>query len=247
LIQGRSERASAPCFIFFFSKRVRIVPPRRIPNMHWKWWVAGLALGLAGCLTPSAERVRDYNDDGVYLYAHGNYSAARESFEAALTLKPDDPPLLYNIAQCYDHVGNTARAEQYYQACLQRAPNNPEYRHALVELLVRTNRREQAAQLVQDWLAKEPKVAYAYAEDGWLLHQAGDLPRAQARLQQALELDPHNQRALTELALIYEAMQRPDRALVLYERVLERDPKQAEVTDRVNYLLAKGAGRPHPE
>jgi len=100
---------------------------------------------------------------------------------------------------------------------------------------------------VQAWRASEPKLAAAYVEDGWLYHQAGDLPKAQGRLQQALDIEPHNVRAVTEMGLVYEAMKRPDRALTLYERALESDPKQPEITDRVNYLLTKGAGRPRPE
>jgi tetratricopeptide (TPR) repeat protein len=206
-----------------------------------------LAACLAGCAIPADERLRDYNEDGVQLFQKGEFAAARDSFQAALTLKPEDPGLLYNLGECYDHLGDATRAERYYRECLAQVPNQVACRHALVVLLVRTNRRPEAVQLVQDWLAKEPKLAAAYAEDAWLYHQAGDLPRAQGRLQQALELDPHEQHALTELALIYEGMNRPDRALVLYERVLERDPKQVDIAGRVNFLLAKGARPPHPE
>jgi tetratricopeptide (TPR) repeat protein len=205
------------------------------------------ALGMAGCAVPVDERVRDYNEDGVYLYTHGDYSPARESFEAALALRPEDAALMYNIGECYDHLGNVVKAEKYYRQCLGCSPNHCACRHALIVLLVRTNRRPEAVSMVQDWLAKEPKSAVAYAEDGWLSRQMGDLPRAQTRLQQALELDPHNETALAELAQVYEDMHRPDRALVLYERILERDPKQSEIISRVNYLLTKGAGRPHPD
>jgi hypothetical protein len=42
-------------------------------------------------------------------------------------------------------------------------------------------------------------------------------------------------------------MQRPERALVLYERVLAIDPRQAEADKRMQVLLAKGAGRPRPD
>ena len=62
-----------------------------------------------------------------------------------------------------------------------------------------------------------------------------------------LQLDPHDPRALIEMAQVYEEMSRPDRALVLYERALERDPHQDDVTARVNFLLAKGARRPQPD
>ena len=215
--------------------------------MRRVWLIAGMVLGLAGCSTVAEERFHDYNEDGVQLFQQGNYADARESFQAALALKPEDPAVLYNLGECYAHLGDTAKAERFYQDCLHRAPNHVPCRHALAVLLVRANRRPEAARMIEHWLAQEPKLAAAYAEDGWFWRQAGDLPRAQARLQQALEFDPHDVRALTELAQIYETMQRPERALVLYERALERDPKQPELTNRINGLLAKGAGRPRPD
>jgi tetratricopeptide (TPR) repeat protein len=205
------------------------------------------AIALSGCVLPPDERVRDYNEDGVYLFEHANYGAARESFQAALALQPDDAAMLFNLGSCYDRLGDSAKAEKAYHDCLEREPGRAACRHAVLVLLVRTHRQPQAEQLVQEWLAKEPKRAEPYAEAGWLARQSGDLPGAQARLQKGLELEPHDQRALTELGQVYEAMQRPDRALVLYERILARDPKQVEISERVNYLLLHGAGRPHPE
>jgi len=101
--------------------------------------------------------------------------------------------------------------------------------------------------MVEDWLAREPRLAAAYAEDGWLWRQAGDLPRAQARLQQALELDPHNERALVELGILYETMERPERAVALYERVLADNPRQTAVKRRPALLVSRGIGPPRPE
>jgi tetratricopeptide (TPR) repeat protein len=215
--------------------------------MRWLSGLLALSFALGGCESASQERLRDYNNDGVYLFQRGDYGAARESFQAALTLKPDDPGLLYNVAECYDRLGDTARAERFYSQCLLQDPNHADCRHALASMLMRMGRRDDAAHLIEGWLAREPRLAAAYAEDGWLWHQAGDLPRAQARLQQALELDPHDRRALVELALVYEAMQRPDRAAALYERVLERDPHQAEIAKRLNGLHTQGAGQPRPD
>ncbi|MBY0526968.1 MAG: tetratricopeptide repeat protein [Gemmataceae bacterium] len=202
---------------------------------------------VAGCETTQEERARNYNQDGVQLFKGGSYGPACESFQAALTLKPEDADLLYNIAECHAHQGDAARAERYYNECLQKSPNHVACRFALAALLVRNGRLPEAARMANDWLAREPKRADPYALDGFLWHQAGDLPRAQGRLQQALVLDPQNVRALTELALIYEAMQRPDRAVVLYERILVREPNNNDIIRRLNELQAKGTGRPRPE
>ena len=210
-------------------------------------WLAGLVLGLIGCTNAAQERVRIYNADGVALFAKGDYGDARDSFKAALALKPNDTALLYNVGQCYDRMGNAAKAELYYNQCLQVAPYHADCRHALDTLLVNTGRQAEAANRIADWVAREPKRAAAYAEDAWLLHHNGDLPQAQARLQKALELDPHDPRALTEMALVYEDLHRPDRAVALYQRILARDPTQTAIAGRVQFLLVKGAGHPRPE
>src|SRR5258707_6610270 len=162
-------------------------------------WVAGLSLCLASCVSPGLERVRDYNEDGVHLYQRVDFVGARDSFQAALTLKADDAGLLYNLGQCHDRLGNVAKAESSYRECLQRASNHAPCRHALTVLLVHQGKTSEAAHQIEDWMQREPKLSSPYAEDGWLWHQAGDLPRAQVRLQQALELNPNDSRALTEL------------------------------------------------
>jgi tetratricopeptide (TPR) repeat protein len=210
-------------------------------------WIAGLVLCLTGCQSTAQDRVRDYNTDGLRRQQQGDFAGARQSFQAALELKGDDAGLLYNVGDCSDRLGDVAGAERFYLACLQRQPNHAVCRHALCSLLVRANRRDEAVHMVEDWLAREPKLADPYAEDGWLWHEARDLPRAQARLQQALELEPHNVRALNELGHIYEDQFRLDRALVLYERSLVRDPNQPEVARRVRELRAQGFTHPKPE
>src|SRR5207244_13024687 len=106
-----------------------------------------------------------------------------------------DANLLYNIAQCQDRLNNPAKAEEAYNECLLVSANHAACRHGLALLLLRSGRRADAEKMVQAWLAAEPKLPDAYAEEGWRLRQDGDLDAAKARLQQALTLDPHNVRA----------------------------------------------------
>jgi tetratricopeptide (TPR) repeat protein len=193
------------------------------------------------------ERVRTYNDDGLHLFHSGDYVHARETFQAALELAPEDPNLRYNLGQCYERLGRSDQAKKVYEECLQRQPNHADCRQALCVLLVRQGKRDEAVRMVEDWLNREPRLADAYALDGWLWHQAGDLPRAQNRLQQALRFDPHNVHALTELALVYESLRYPDRALALYEQCLDVRPEQPDLVQRVNRLRRQGVGYPKPE
>lgn len=207
-------------------------------------------LAVFGCAPLADERVRRINEinaDGVELFAKKDYYNALESFDYVLTLNPNDAGLLYNIGQCYDRLGERAKAEQYYASCLQHAPDHGDARLALVSLQYGAGRQAEAKKQIADWLAKSPKNADAYVLDAWRLRQEKALPQAQGRLQQALALDPHNRRALCELGIIYEQMGMPERAYVLYERVLAREPNQADVAERLRQLKAKNVQRPLPD
>jgi tetratricopeptide (TPR) repeat protein len=202
---------------------------------------------LPGCLAFVDERVPQFTEDGVQLFQRREYQNARECFEAALELQPGDANLMYNVAQCYDCQGNTAKAEESYRLCLARSANHARCRHSLALLLYRTGEGKQADQMVQDWLAAEPQLPDALVEDGWRLRQGGHLHQAQARFQQALHQDPNHVRALTELGILYEQQLQPEVALCLYRRALDRDGKQPELLEHVRALTAKGVGRPLPD
>jgi tetratricopeptide (TPR) repeat protein len=130
---------------------------------------------------------------------------------------------------------------------LQRKAGHTEARHAYVSLLYRTGRVDQANELIDQWLREHPDLADTYALDAWRLRQQNAIPQAHGRLQQALAIDPQHARALTELALVYEQTGMPDRAIVLYERIVARDPQQHEVRQRLDSLRSRGIGRPLPE
>jgi tetratricopeptide (TPR) repeat protein len=206
-----------------------------------------LLLLLAGCEHADQERLHQYADVGVQAYASGDYAAAQLSFQAALTMRSDDPNLLYNLGRCYEQQHDHVRAEDSYEACLKQDANHAECRHALARLWWNTGKRDRASEMIQKWLTEQPRLAAAYAHEGWRLHQENDLPSAQARLQQALRLEPRNSLALVELAAVYEKMELPDRSLVLYQRVLEQEPSRHDVIDRINALKAQGVGPPLPD
>jgi Flp pilus assembly protein TadD len=202
---------------------------------------------LPGCLPHMDERVQQFSEEGVYLYQRGEYQNARECFEVALQLQPADANLMYNVGQCYDRQDKADKALEYYQLCLSRSATHARCRHSLALLLFRTGKAAEAERMIQDWLAAEPQSPDALVEDGWRLRQEGQLHQAVGRFQQALHYDPHHVRALTELGILFESLQMPERALVLYERALDRDPRQAELIERVNALRARRVGKPQPD
>jgi Tfp pilus assembly protein PilF len=211
--------------------------------------VAGLvALAVAACATTGGEdRLRVYTEGGVQLFHNGKYPEARDTFRAAIALKPDEPNLLYNLGQCHERLGQPKTAEETYLTCLRSAPNHPEGWHAITVLLVSGGRRDEAVRRVRDWMCREPKLGAPRAELGWLYGQDGDLHNAQWQLRDALAVDPNNLLALTELARLCEMKDRKDRALSLYQRALRVNPDQPELVRRVSLLRNQGVGPPRPD
>lgn len=210
--------------------------------------VGVLLVCLAGCVTTfdGEERWRYINDEGVTLFAQRDYKQALEFFDYALTLHSQDPILIFNMAQCYDRLGDLTRAEQYYASCLQHDPKHADARLALIELRFRAGKTAEANQMIQDWLKEAPTSADPIVADAWRLRREKNIPLAQARLEEALAVDMNNRPALTEMAILWESQGMPERAYVLYERILQRDPKQIAIRARLEELKAKGVKRPLP-
>ena len=74
--------------------------------------------------------------------------------------------LLYNVGQCHERQGNVKKAEEFYRQCLTKVPEHIEGQQALAMLLVKQGRKTEAKEVVHTWLASQPKVADAYAQDG---------------------------------------------------------------------------------
>lgn len=208
--------------------------------------LAALLVSIVGCTAVDADRWRLFNDEGIRLFAQADYPHALECFDYALTLHSQDPILVFNMARCYDRLGNPIKAEQYYSNCLQLDPKHTDARLALIEAKFRAGQADQAKQMIQDWLNQDPHAADPIVADAWRLRREKNLPAAQARLEEALAMDMNNLHALTEMAIIQEEEGLHDRAYVLYERILERDPKQDAIRARLDELKAKGVKRPTP-
>ncbi len=247
-------RSSFIIFIsaFLFPIALAIVPPRneellmprRIGKTRSLGKLALVLIGLVGCDATQQERVRLYNEDGIHQFSQGNYREAADSFEQAVLLKPDDAVLVFNLGQAYDRAGNTKQAEMHYQECLKRDATMADARQAYANLLSRTGRTENATRLIETWSVQEGNKSDIYVLQAWRLRQENRYPEAYDKLQLALVQEPHNPRALTELGILYEKMNMPDRSLVLYERVLATNPNLFEVRERVAVLKGKGVSRP---
>ena len=165
-----------------------------------RWVCCGLLMLLSatGCVRESGENAR-LSPKTVFTFTQlALYKDAQESFQAALALKPGDPDLLYDVGQCCDRLGQDAAAERAYSDCIQRSPNHAECRHALATLLVRHGRWSEATTMVHDWLHASRRRRRPSPKMRGYGAVTATCPKAQTRVEEALALDPHDNRALED-------------------------------------------------
>lgn len=113
---------------------------------------SGAALALCLCLVASPsvaaegeaaapapaqdERVIALNEEGSALYAAGDYRRAVERFLEAYAVY-QDPNLLFNIASCYEALGDVDAALEKYRAFLSAPSADPEGRPRAEQAIAR--------------------------------------------------------------------------------------------------------------
>ena len=98
---------------------------RRIPTVgRYFLLLLALALSFGATGTVSADSrtdARTHYQAGVKFYSGGDYKSAIREFSAAQQLAPADLNN-YNLALCYDKLGDPEPAVQYYRAYLDKVP-----------------------------------------------------------------------------------------------------------------------------
>jgi len=222
------------------------------------WITSLLALFTLGCAS------QNYNTDGVRYYGQARYDSAITAFQSALTANPNDPNTLYNIAATYHQSartslrsGNAAAAQQhyeqavqYYQLCLTKDPNYANAYRGLVALYMDWQNGEAAYQLLNNWNTVNPysvdaKLEFArfYQEFARICMIQGRTEHAQRcreatekLLQQVLAMEQTNYRALRALGFLKEEGGDIAGAISDYQRSLQANPQQQDLTDRVAAL-----------
>lgn len=228
--------------------------PQRVPQASAAARVAcstvlALVALSGGCNTMTSQA---NNAEGVRLYQQGAYAQATEQFQEAIAANPDSPDGYYNLAAAlhkagaqYDQPEDLRQAEVSYNQCLVRDPNHTECYRGLAVLLSETGRRDAAFRLLNNWNSASPNNPNPKIELARLLEESGQPEEAKAQLVEALAVAPNNARAFTALGRLRDQSGDYQQALANYQRSLELNRFQPQVSARVAALrAATGAAGP---
>jgi len=126
-------------------------------------------------------------------------ASARGEFTTALALEPDNPKALANTALLALLTGDLADAERLIREARSKARRDPHVLSVFFQMLVRTGKLEEVAEVraAEGWMETEPACA---AVLGCLAFEQEQYADAERHLRQALCEEPANARLLDLLA-----------------------------------------------
>jgi tetratricopeptide (TPR) repeat protein len=137
--------------------------------------------------------------------------------------------LLHSMADLYEHqFHDTAAASQALIHALTLQPQDLATRHRLCALLNQDNQLSTARLLCQQAVTAQPNLASWHTSLGFVAWREGALPEAKQAYLSALALNPDDEVAANNLAVIYlDWDATPLKAAALLERVVAKQPQYA--------------------
>jgi protein O-GlcNAc transferase len=158
---------------------------------------------------------------GVMLGSTGDHRAAIREFEAELARDPDHFDSLRGLATATTQLGEIEASLPYLERCLEPAPGDAEISYPLGRNLAALGRFE-AAEPHLLRAAETRQGTAAEVELGKLYRQLGDDERAALAFRRALDRDPYDLAALSNLGQTLQRLgrgQEGEALLRAYERV----------------------------
>lgn len=203
------------------------------------WLLITTLLASSGCQWAASGQ----NATGARLYEQGQYSAALQQFQKAITADPTNADGYYNLAATNHRLGNQRRdsqqldqAEALYNQCLDHDPNHVECHRGLAVLLVDTGRPDRAFALVKNWASQNPGFAEPRIELARLHEEANQRETAKKYLEDAVQIDANNSRAWLALGRLREQEGDLAQALQNYQQSLAINSLQPHAQERVASL-----------
>lgn len=165
----------------------------------------------------------------------GSEPWAVRSFARAFELEPTNPVLATELGKAYFNHNETANAEEYFKTALALKSDYYEAKFWLAKTYLNNKKDNQALGLLNE-LARQVPTADVYYELGRYYYNRGEIDKAIERFKLALTVSPRHSNSLYSLGIAYEAQGKIKEALRYLEKVLELNPWNEEVNNKIKAL-----------
>ena len=168
-----------------------------------------------------------------------DYSSALQAYQTAVTVAPDSAAGLYHVGLMYDRLEQLDKAINYYRrALLQHPPYTPALRN-LANIYAKQSECEQVDAVLHEVLYLKSNIPFTASalrivSACYIKTQKPDT--AKPYLEQLVSLDTANSNDFTQLARVYEALDRHADAIDVYKYILLIDPNYEEAQEGLTRL-----------
>ncbi|WP_019627921.1 tetratricopeptide repeat protein [Thioalkalivibrio sp. AKL10] len=167
---------------------------------------------------------RAYLAEANALRERGEYADARSRLNRGLVQFPGNTQLLYLRGLVHEREDDIAAAEADFRTILESDPENVAALNALGYTLAdRTDRYDEAYELILRAYEREPDDAAIIDSYGWVLYRLGRLEEAETQLRRAYSLSDDGEIASNLAVVLWERGEREEAREVL-EAALDREP-----------------------
>ena len=182
------------------------------------------------------DSVRLFRAESSMLARADRLHEAMGVLDTALDAFPEDSQLLYTRAMLAERMGRLDILERDLRAIIERDPEHAEALNALGYTLAdRTDRLEEAYELVERALALEPDVSHIVDSMGWVLYRLGRHAEAADYLRRSYELEPDPVVA-AHLGEVLWMLGNQDDARTLWNAALEEAPDNEVLLETIERL-----------
>jgi len=181
-------------------------------------------------LQTNADAEEDTRRDGYLLEAElrkedGNLDGELDSYARALAAFPDDPQVLYARALMWERRDEIPRAEADFRKILAIEADDVNALNALGYTLAdRTDRYQEALELISRAIAAQPDSAAIIDSYGWVLYRLGRNEEALVELRRAF-IKQKDAEIAAHVAEVLWALGEKDEARRFFEEARKIDPK----------------------
>jgi len=156
--------------------------------------------------------------------AEGQPNAAEDILLQAVRDLPQDPQSLLALSNYYFSVGNPDKAVDEYNLLYQQHSNDLQIRKKFIQLLIQTNRLDQARPLIDEILKAAPHDSDALLDRAEIQTSNGDLSEAIPALQAIIRGAPDNSEAHYALGVAFKKQGNAEGAKGEWLEALRLDP-----------------------
>jgi len=182
-------------------------------------------------------------EKGVEAEKHGSVDDAIVHYEKAIANSPDFYPAHNNLGSAYLSRQKFAQAQSQFEAAIKDNQNDAEARFNLANVLLLTQRYDDAAVEIQEGFKRQPVSAFGQFLQGSLYSHTDRPELAEKSLLTALNLDPKMSQAYLQLVNLYLKQRRPSDAIGKLETYLKEFP-DAQFSEKARELLKRLQANP---